>query len=110
MIGTEKGSYGRGLKAFKKEVQTVVLKEQETRPASAGRLPKDRFGLTRLKDPKIVLLGFVATGSIAFREVFGCATQGCCLCFCQACLGKLKKFKDIYKKYTSDKSGTIKQA
>lgn len=109
MIGTKSESYVRALKIIKQEMQKIALEENEAKATSAGRPPKDPISSIRLKNPKVVLLDFEAAQSMAFKEVFGCATQGCYFHFRQACLRKLKTFKELYKKYTSDTSGITKQ-
>ncbi|KAJ9072957.1 hypothetical protein DSO57_1021586 [Entomophthora muscae] len=76
-IGTKQEGYVHSLKTIKKEIQKIVIKEQETRPPTAGRPPKDHVASIQLKTPKLVLLDFEAAQSIASREIFGCATQGC---------------------------------
>ncbi|KAJ9060111.1 hypothetical protein DSO57_1034337 [Entomophthora muscae] len=102
VIETKQENYLDALKIITKEIQKMVLEEQETRPTPAGRPPKDPAASIRLKNPDLVPLDFEAVQSIEFREVFGSVTQGCYFYSCQACLGKMKTFKDLYKKYTSD--------
>ncbi|KAJ9072054.1 hypothetical protein DSO57_1031153 [Entomophthora muscae] len=76
MIGTKQENYVYALKIIKKKIQKIVLEEQETKPTSAGKPHKDPVASIRLTNTNLVLLDFEADQSLAFKEVFECATQG----------------------------------
>ncbi|KAJ9067188.1 hypothetical protein DSO57_1002251 [Entomophthora muscae] len=58
MVKTKQESYLNVLKVIKEEMQTTFLEEQETRPTSAGRPPKDNVVSIRLNKLTLVPLNF----------------------------------------------------
>ncbi|KAJ9058044.1 hypothetical protein DSO57_1016385 [Entomophthora muscae] len=107
-VGTKQENYGCILKIVEREVQKIILEEQEAKPALAGRLPRDLVSLTWLKDPKLARLGFEAAQSIISGEAFGWGSKDATPIFAKPALGRSRPSR-IFTRCAPQPQGSLRR-